>query len=210
MEPLMALLCSLLPVTRLNLLKSNSACMNFDSQYPVLGGANHFYKTSKIDPSIPEMVITMNITFLLSRENKSGSKKTETPQILTVNAWMKRMENQKKTPVTVAATSPDPTVTILQQTRINVLEEEKASNSSQSTASDTTKRTPAEDTTLTLESVRTLYERFNDRMSQIERMQEKSDRKVLLMFEQLLKQQGSTATAVPDSTPETSSELATV
>ena len=72
------------------------------------------------------------------------------------------------------------------------------------------KITLAEDTTLTSESVRTLWERFNDRMSQIERMQAKLDRKVLLMFEQLLKQQGSTATAVPDSTPETSSELATV
>ena len=72
------------------------------------------------------------------------------------------------------------------------------------------KITLAEDTTLTSESVRTLWKPFNDRMSQIERMQAKLDRKVLLMFEQLLKQQGSTATAVPDSTPETSSELATV
>ena len=35
-------------------------------QYPVLGGANHFYETSKIDPSIPETVFTTNITFLLS------------------------------------------------------------------------------------------------------------------------------------------------
>ena len=115
-------------------------------QYPVLGGANHFYETSKIDPSIPETVFTMNITFLLSRENKSGSKKTETPQILKVNAWTKRMEKQKKTSVTVSPTSPDPsTVTSLQQknemlqARINALEEEKASKSSQSTTSDSTK-----------------------------------------------------------------------
>ena len=39
-------------------------------QYPVLHVANHFYETSKIDPSIPETVFTTKITFLLSRETK--------------------------------------------------------------------------------------------------------------------------------------------
>jgi len=88
----------------------------------------------------------MNITFLLSRENKSRSKKTETPQILKVNAWTTQMEKQKKTSVMVSPTSPDPTVpSLLQQknemlqARINALEEEKASKSSQSTTSDSTK-----------------------------------------------------------------------
>jgi hypothetical protein len=106
-------------------------CLYELQQHPVLGGANHFYKTSKIDPSIPETVFTTNITLFLSCENKSGSKKTEAPQIPKVNAWTKRMENQKKTSVTVASTSPDPTVTILQQknemlqARVNALEVEK-------------------------------------------------------------------------------------
>ena len=154
-------------------------------QYPVLGGATHFYETSKLDPSIPETVFTTNITFLLSRENKSGSKKTATPQIPKVNAWTKQQNKQKKTSVTVAATSPDYTVTTLQQknemlqAHINALEEEKASNSSQSITSDSTESTPAEETTLMLESVQTICERmFSDRMLQIERMLEKSDRKV--------------------------------
>ena len=109
------------------------------------------------------------------------------------------MKTQRKT-VTVSPTSPDTTVTSLQnknemlQARINTLEEEKASTSSQSMTSDSTVSTPAEDMTLTLESVQTICERmFSDRMLQIERMQEKSDRKVQLMFEQLLHKQGSTA-----------------
>jgi len=95
------------------------------------------------------------------------------------------------------------------QARINALEEEKASTSSQSMTSDSTERTPAEDTTLTLESVQTICERFSDRMLQIERMQENSDREVQLMLEQLLNKQGSTAD-VPDPATETPSELATV
>ena len=41
-------------------------------------------------------------------------------------------------------------------------------------------------------------------------MQAKSERKVLLMFEQLLKHQGSPTAVVPDPQPETPSELATV
>jgi hypothetical protein len=44
------------------------------------------------------------------------------------------------------------------QARINVLEEKKASNSSQSMTSDSNISTPAEDTTLTLESVQTICE----------------------------------------------------
>ena len=97
------------------------------------------------------------------------------------------------------------------QARINALEEEKASTSSQSMTSDSTKITLAEDTTLTLESVQqTICERmFSDRMLQIERMQANSYRKVQLMFEQLLNKQGSTAD-VPDPATETPSELATV
>ena len=93
------------------------------------------------------------------------------------------------------------------QARINALEEEKASTSSQSMTSDSTKITLAEDTTLTLESVQqTICERmFSDRMLQIERMQDK----VQLMFEQLLHKQGSTA-YVSDPATETSCELATV
>ena len=93
------------------------------------------------------------------------------------------------------------------QARINALEEEKASStSSQSLTSDSTESTPAEDTTLTLESVQTICERmFSDRMLQIERMQDK----VQLMFEQLLHKQGSTA-YVSDPATETSCELATV
>jgi hypothetical protein len=95
---------------------------------------------------------------------------------------------------------------ILQQARVNALEDEKASNSSQSMTSDSTERTPAEDTTLTSESVRTICER----MSQLERTQAKSERKILLMFERLLNK-GSPAAVVPeDSTPETPNELATV
>jgi hypothetical protein len=119
-----------------------------------------------INPSIPETVFTTNITFLLSREKKSGSKKPE-PQIPKENAWKKPLNKQKnKKSVPVAATSPDPTVTSLQQknemlqARINALEEEKASNSSQSMSSDSTESTPAEDTTLTLESVQTIFERM--------------------------------------------------
>ena len=71
--------------------------------------------------------------------------------------------------------------------------------------SDSTERTPAEDTTLTSESVRTICER----MSQLERTQAKSERKILLMFERLLNK-GSPAAVVSDSTPETPNELATV
>ena len=179
-------------------------------QYPVLGGATHFYETSKLDPSIPETVFTTNITFLLSREKKSGSKKTE-PQIPKENAWRKPLNKQKnKKPVPVAATSPDHTVTSLQQknemlqARINALEEEK------SMTSESTANTPAEDTTLTLESVQTICERmFSTRMLQIERMQEKSDRKVELMFEKLLNRQDTTAD-VPKPSTEAPSELATV
>ena len=185
-------------------------------QYPVLGGATHFYETSKLDPSIPETVFTTNITFLLSRENKSGSKKTATPQIPKVNAWTKQQNKQKKTSVTVAATSPDYTVTTLQQknemlqAHINALEEEKASNSSQSITSDSTESTPAEETTLMLESVQTICERmFSDRMLQIERMRENSDRKVQLMFEKLLNKQVSTAD-VSNPVLETSRALTTV
>ena len=86
-------------------------------QYPVLGGAKHFYETLTIDPSIPETVFTTNITFLLFREKKSESKKTE-PQIPKENAWKKPLNKQKnKKSVPVAATSPDPTVTSLQQTK---------------------------------------------------------------------------------------------
>ena len=67
-------------------------------QYPVLGaGATHFFETSKIDPSIPETVFTTNITFLLSRENKAGSKKTKIPPIPKENTWTARLEKQKKT-----------------------------------------------------------------------------------------------------------------
>ena len=35
-------------------------------QYPVVGGANHFYETLKIDPSILETVFTTNITLVSS------------------------------------------------------------------------------------------------------------------------------------------------
>ena len=125
------------------------------------------------------------------------------------------MKTQRKT-VTVSPTSPDTTVTSLQnknemlQARINTLEEEKASTSSQSMTSDSTVSTPAEDMTLTLESVQTICERmFSDRMLQIERMQENSDRKVQLMLEQLLNKQGSTAD-VSNPATETFCELATV
>ena len=57
-------------------------------------------------------------------------------------------QTEQKTSVTVSPTSPDPTVTSLQQknemlqARINALEEEKVSISSQSTTSDSTKWTP--------------------------------------------------------------------
>ena len=96
------------------------------------------------------------------------------------------------------------------QARINALEEKKASNSSQSMTSDSTESTPAEDTTLTLESVQTICERmFSARLLQIERMQEKSDRKVELMFEKLLNKQGTTAD-VSNPPPEVPRKLATV
>jgi len=96
------------------------------------------------------------------------------------------------------------------QARINVLEEKKASNSSQSMTSDSNISTPAEDTTLTLESVQTICERmFSVRLLQIERMQEKSDRKVELMFEKLLNKQGTTAD-VSNPPTEVPRELATV
>jgi hypothetical protein len=72
-------------------------------QYPVLGGATHFYETSTIDPSIPETVFTTTIAFLLSRETKVGSKKTK-PTPTPNNAWTKRMEKQKKKTVTVSPT----------------------------------------------------------------------------------------------------------
>jgi hypothetical protein len=63
--------------------------------------------------------------------------------------------------------------------------------------------TTAENMTLTLESIQTICEQmFSDRMLQIER-------KIQLMFEKLLKKQGSTAD-VPDPATETPSELATV
>ena len=89
------------------------------------------------------------------------------------------------------------------QARINALEKEKASTSSQSMTSDSTESTQAENMTLTLESVQTICERmFSDRMLQIER-------KIQLMFEKLLNKQGSTAD-VPDPATETPSELATV
>jgi hypothetical protein len=93
------------------------------------------------------------------------------------------------------------------QARINALEEEKASTSSQSMTSNSAESTSAEDMTLTLESVQTICERmFSDRMLQIEeRMQDK----VQLMFEQLLNKQGSTAD-VSNLATETSRELATV
>ena len=84
-------------------------------QYPVFGGANHFYETSKIDPSIPGTVFTTsNITFLLFRETKVESKKTKITPIPKDNAWTKRMKTQRKT-VTVSPTSPDTTVTSLQK-----------------------------------------------------------------------------------------------
>jgi hypothetical protein len=87
----------------------------------------------------------------------------------------------------------------------------KASNSSQSPmTSDSTESTPAEDTTITLESVQTICERmFSARLLQIERMQEKSDRKVQLMFEKLLNKQGTTAD-VSNPPTEAPRELATV
>ena len=73
--------------------------------------------------------------------------------------------------------------------------------------SDSTENTPAEDTTITLESVQTICERmFSDRMLQIEQMQDK----VQLMFEQLLNKQGSTTADVSNPATETSCELATV
>jgi hypothetical protein len=85
-------------------------------QYPVLGGANHFYETSKIDPSIPETVFTTNITFLLSRETKVGSKKTKITPIPKDNTWTKRMKKTEEDTVTLfSSTSPDPTVTSLQK-----------------------------------------------------------------------------------------------
>ena len=80
-------------------------------QYPVVGGANHFYETSKIDPSIPETVFTTNITF---RETKVRSKKTKITPIPKDNAWTKQMKKTRKT-VTVSFTSPDPTITSLQK-----------------------------------------------------------------------------------------------
>jgi hypothetical protein len=90
------------------------------------------------------------------------------------------------------------------QARINALEEEK------SMTSESTANTPAEDTTLTLESVQTICERmFSARMLQIERMQEKSDRKIELMFEKLLNKQGLTAD-VPNPPSEVPRTLATV
>jgi hypothetical protein len=180
-------------------------------KYPILGGATHFYETSKLDPLIPKTVFTTNITFLLSREKKSGSKKPE-PQIPKENAWRKSLNKQKsKKPVPVAATSPDHTVTSslqqkyeMLQARINALEEEK------SMTSESTANTPAEDTTLTLESVQTIFERmFSARMLQIERMQEKPDRKIELMLEKLLNKQGTTAD-VSNPPSEVPRELATV
>ena len=61
-----------------------------------------------------------------------------------------------------------------------------------------------------LESVQTICERMlSDRMLQIERMQENSDRKVQLVFEKLLNKQSSNA-GVPDPATETPSDLATV
>ena len=74
-------------------------------QYPVLGaGATHFFETSKIDPSIPETVFTTNITFLLSRENKAGSKKTKIPPIPKENIWTARL---KKTEENIKAAKCD-------------------------------------------------------------------------------------------------------
>jgi hypothetical protein len=70
--------------------------------------------------------------------------------------------------------------------------------------------TPTEDTALMLESVQTICERmFSARLLQIERMQEKSDRKVELMFEKLLNKQGTTAD-VSNPPTEVPRELATV
>ena len=70
--------------------------------------------------------------------------------------------------------------------RINALEKEKASTSSQSMTSDSTESTKAENMTLTLESVQTICEQMlSDRMLQIER-------KIQLIFEKLLNKQGST------------------
>ena len=63
-------------------------------QYPVLGGATHFYETTKLDSSIPDTVFTTNTTFLLSREKKSVSKKPQ-PQIPKENAWKKPLTKQK-------------------------------------------------------------------------------------------------------------------
>jgi hypothetical protein len=118
------------------------------------------------------------------------------------------MEKQKKKTATVSPTSPDTAVTTslhqkneMLQARINALEKEKASTSSQSMTSDSTESTPAENMTLTLESVQTICEQmFSDRMLQIER-------KIQLMLEKLLNKQGSTAD-VPDPATETPSELA--
>jgi hypothetical protein len=76
--------------------------------------------------------------------------------------------------------------------------------------SDSTESTPAEDTTLTLESVQTICERMlSARLLQIERMQEKLDRKVELMFEKLFNKQGHTAD-VSNHPTEVPRELATV
>jgi hypothetical protein len=88
--------------------------------------------------------------------------------------------------------------------RISALEKEKASTSSQSTTSDSTESTQAENMTLTLESVQTICGRmFSDRMLQIER-------KIQLMFEKLLNKQGSTTANGSDPAMETPSKLATV
>ena len=148
-----------------------------------------------IDQSIPETVFTTNITFLLSRENKAGSKKTKTPQILKENVWMNRLAPKKKktsSNCSSPTTSPAPSLLAVTpglqksneilQARINALEEEKASNastSSQSVTSNSTNSAPAEDTMiisnrsgLTLESVQKFCERmFSERMPQLERKQ---------------------------------------
>ena len=80
----MALRCSLLQAMLLNLLKSNFDC------------TSSTWWCKPLHPSIPETVFTTNITFLLSRENKSGSEKTETLQILKVNAWTNQMNKQNR------------------------------------------------------------------------------------------------------------------
>ena len=148
-EPGMALQCSLLQAMWRTLLKSNFNCMSYNStQYLVVQTISTRHR--RLTPSsIPETVFTTNITFILSHENKAGSKKTKTTQIPKDNVWTNRIEKQRKTGK-FSSTSLNTTVTSLQkknemlQAQINALEEERVSISSQFMTSDSTDSTPAE------------------------------------------------------------------